>query len=72
MIVPANDDAIRAVKLICARIADSVIDGKGIQVVAPKEEEIAAAEAAAKAAPAAPAAMEATLTAGPETDTPDE
>jgi small subunit ribosomal protein S2 len=29
--VPANDDAIRAVKLVCAKIADAVIDGKIIQ-----------------------------------------
>jgi len=49
MIIPANDDAIRAVKLICSKIADAVIEGKGIQVIVPKEEEIAAAEAAAKA-----------------------
>jgi len=26
--IPANDDAIRAIKLICSRIADSVIEGK--------------------------------------------
>jgi small subunit ribosomal protein S2 len=50
-IIPANDDAIRAVKLICSKIADAVIAGKGIQVITPKEE-----EAAAQAAPAAPAA----------------
>ena len=41
-IIPANDDAIRAVKLICARIADAVIEGKGIQVVVPKEETVEA------------------------------
>jgi small subunit ribosomal protein S2 len=46
VVIPANDDAIRAVKLICSKIADAVIEGKGIQVIAPKEEEIAAAEAA--------------------------
>ncbi len=66
VIIPANDDAIRAVKLICSKMADAVIDGKGIQVVAPKEEEIAAAEAAAtapaaKAAPVVPPAMAAAL-----------
>jgi small subunit ribosomal protein S2 len=38
IVIPANDDAIRAVKLICARLADAVIEGKGIQVVVPKEE----------------------------------
>ncbi len=47
VIIPANDDAIRAVKLICSKIADAVIEGKGIQVIVPKEEEAAAAEAAA-------------------------
>jgi small subunit ribosomal protein S2 len=52
VIIPANDDAIRAVKLICSKMADAVIEGKGIQVIVPKEEEIAAAEAAAKAPPA--------------------
>jgi small subunit ribosomal protein S2 len=66
VIIPANDDAIRAVKLICSKMADAVIDGKGIQVVAPKEVEIAAAEAAAtapaaKAAPVVPPAMAAAL-----------
>jgi small subunit ribosomal protein S2 len=43
VIIPANDDAIRAVKLICSKIADAVIEGKGIQVIVPKEEEEAAA-----------------------------
>jgi small subunit ribosomal protein S2 len=28
--IPANDDAVRAVKLICSKIADAVIAGKGI------------------------------------------
>jgi len=65
VIVPANDDAIRAVKLLCSKIADAVIEGKGIQVIVPKEEEIAAAEAAAKkpvATEPASAAMETVLT----------
>ena len=46
VIIPANDDAIRAVKLICSKIADAVIEGKGIQVVVPKEQmaEVAAVE----------------------------
>lgn len=30
--IPANDDAIKAVRLICAKIADAVIEGKGVQV----------------------------------------
>lgn len=29
--IPANDDAIRAVKLVCARIADAVLEGKAIR-----------------------------------------
>ena len=54
VIIPANDDAIRAVKLICSKMADAVIEGKGIQVIAPKEEEAAAAvPAAAAVTPAA-------------------
>jgi small subunit ribosomal protein S2 len=74
-IIPANDDAIRAVKLICSKIADAVIEGKGIQVITPKEEE-AAAEAAAT-----PGAAPSTYTALPpnidladddESDSPDE
>jgi small subunit ribosomal protein S2 len=42
-IIPANDDAIRAVKLICSKIADAIIDGKGAQALAPKEEQAAVA-----------------------------
>lgn len=35
VIIPGNDDAIRAVKLITARMADAVLEGKqGVQVVA--------------------------------------
>jgi len=52
VIIPANDDAIRAVKLICSKMADAVIEGKGIQVIVPKEDEIAAIEAATTAPPA--------------------
>jgi small subunit ribosomal protein S2 len=57
-IIPANDDAIRAVKLICSKIADAVIAGKGIQVIVPKEEEAAAANAVPAAPPAAAVATE--------------
>ncbi len=32
--VPANDDAIRAIKLICGRIADAVLEGKAGQAAA--------------------------------------
>jgi len=36
--IPANDDAIRAIKLICSKIADSVIEGKTGEVVISTEE----------------------------------
>jgi len=35
--IPANDDAIRAIKLICSKIADSVIEGKTGITLAPAE-----------------------------------
>ena len=68
MIVPANDDAIRAVKLICSKMADAIIEGKGIQVIVPKEEETTEAQQPVPAAPttaatAAPIAMEEALSA---------
>jgi small subunit ribosomal protein S2 len=72
MIVPANDDAIRAVKLICSKMADAIIEGKGIQVIVPKEEEGAAEAqqpvpaAGVAAATAAPIAMEEALSAADE------
>jgi len=36
--IPANDDAIRAVKLICHRIADAVIAGKAMMTPIKTEE----------------------------------
>jgi small subunit ribosomal protein S2 len=36
--IPANDDAIRAIRLVCSRIADAVIEGKTSLTVAPVEE----------------------------------
>ncbi len=36
--VPANDDAIRAIKLICSKIADAVIEGKNGEAVIPTGE----------------------------------
>ncbi len=36
--IPANDDAIRAIRLICNKIADAVIEGSTDQVVIPIEE----------------------------------
>ncbi len=55
--IPANDDAIRAVKLVCSKVADAVLEGKaGLAAAVPVEvvQEKAAAEAeeAAAAAPA--------------------
>ncbi len=36
--VPANDDAIRAIRLICRRVADAVLEGKASQIVVKSEE----------------------------------
>ena len=36
--IPANDDAIRAIRLICSKIADAVIEGSPDQAVTPTEE----------------------------------
>lgn len=44
-IIPGNDDAIRAVKLIAATMANAVIEGRqGEEVAAPEEDETAEAE----------------------------
>jgi len=37
-VVPANDDAIRAINLVCSRIADAVIEGRTGEAIAPTEE----------------------------------
>jgi len=42
--IPANDDAIRAIKLICSRIADAVIEGKNTQVLSEEAAELTPAE----------------------------
>jgi len=31
-LIPANDDAVKTIKLICAKIADAIIEGKGGQI----------------------------------------
>ena len=36
--IPANDDAIKAIKLICSKMADSVIEGKTGEAAIPTEE----------------------------------
>jgi small subunit ribosomal protein S2 len=45
LIIPGNDDAIRAIKLISAAIADAVIEGKQGEQLTEAEAEITAAEA---------------------------
>jgi small subunit ribosomal protein S2 len=68
VIIPANDDAIRAVKLICSKIADAVIEGRGIQVITPKEAEEAAAVPVAVATAAAPVSAAVAAIVETETD----
>ncbi len=46
-VIPSNDDAIRAIKLIVGKIADAVLEGKAIR----EKEQAEAEEAAAQAAP---------------------
>ena len=43
-VIPGNDDAIRAVKLISGAIADAIIEGRQGETSAPAEEEAAPAE----------------------------
>jgi len=49
--IPSNDDAIRAIKLICGKIADAVIEGKNIRgvIAAEAEEDGTATPVAAEA-----------------------
>ncbi|MBI2955111.1 MAG: 30S ribosomal protein S2 [Chloroflexi bacterium] len=50
-VIPANDDAIRAVKLLCGKTADAVVEGQNIrQSLAAEEEAEAMAAAEQKAA----------------------
>jgi len=50
--IPANDDAIRAVKLICSKVADAVLEGKaGIQTAVPTEVVETKADTEAEATP---------------------
>jgi small subunit ribosomal protein S2 len=37
--IPANDDAIRAIKLICSKIANAIIEGKAGDVITPIEDD---------------------------------
>lgn len=53
--IPANDDAIRAVKLLCSKIADAVIEGKaGQPVMTTETKEAVGAAVAEVAGPAEP------------------
>ncbi len=56
--IPANDDAIRAIKLVCSKIADAVLEGKGVPSLAVAGATAATPPAQAPVAPvaAAPAA----------------
>jgi len=51
--VPANDDAIRAVKLVCAKIADAVLEGRVVQAPTESEENGKPVEPSAKEIPIA-------------------
>ncbi len=57
--IPSNDDAIRAIKLLCGKLADAVIEGKNIRGVLAAEAEEDAGIVAAAAPVAAEPAMEA-------------
>ncbi len=43
-IIPANDDAIRAIKLITSKVADAVLEGKQVRAATVEEEELEAVE----------------------------
>jgi len=49
--IPANDDAIRTIKLICSRIADSVIEGKTGEALIPAVEGVEEVEVSETAEP---------------------
>ncbi len=36
--IPANDDAVRTIRLVCAKMADAVLEGKAAQEIADKVE----------------------------------
>ncbi len=53
-IIPSNDDAIRAIKLLVGKIADAVLEGKAVRKDEAEAEEEAAAAPARPAAPVRP------------------
>ena len=57
-VIPANDDAIRAVKLLCGKIADAVVEGQNIRQSLEAEKEEAEAGQAASQRPEEAAATE--------------
>jgi small subunit ribosomal protein S2 len=52
-VIPSNDDAIRAIKLLTAKIADAVLEGRALRKDLPEEEQAAPEPTARRAAPAA-------------------
>ena len=52
-VIPSNDDAIRAIKLLTAKIADAVLEGKALRKDLPEEEPAQAEPVGRKPAPAA-------------------
>ena len=51
-VIPSNDDAIRAIKLLVAKIADAVLEGKGMRKDQESEEEAAAGAEVKRESPA--------------------
>ncbi len=51
-VIPCNDDAIRAIKLVVGKIADAVLEGKGLRKDEDMEKELAAESAAPAPRPA--------------------
>ncbi|AGA33633.1 SSU ribosomal protein S2p (SAe) [Thioalkalivibrio nitratireducens DSM 14787] len=48
-VIPGNDDAMRAIQLYVAAVADTIVEAKGANATAVKEEEFAAAESGVQA-----------------------
>ncbi|MFH1147585.1 MAG: 30S ribosomal protein S2 [Pseudomonadota bacterium] len=68
-VIPGNDDAIRAIRLLTSRMADAVLEGKkrlreSLQAEADKVEDVAAAEASASEVLKSPAEISAAPAAG--------
>ncbi len=66
--IPSNDDAIRAIKLLCGKLADAVIEGKNIRGVIAAEAEEDTGIAAEAPVAAEPVAAEPTMEAPEESD----